>query len=175
MANKLYRGGLDQTHDCMIVHACHQQALPAGVTEELFDAVMAEYSYVAWSMYNYPSVTANTQAGIGFLLEELLGFMDERVAGNSTDTATFWSGHDTTIAPLLNAFGMWDGVWIPYAAHVEIEIWKDTEPRTPQYFVRVVYNGHVVSTKCGSEGLCPYDNFRASLEPMLPVEGGCDE
>lgn len=37
---------------------------------------------------------------------------------------SLFSGHDTTLIPMLHAFGLFDGEWPPYASHIEMELYR---------------------------------------------------
>ena len=69
---------------------------------------------------------------------------------------TLYSGHDTVIAPVLAALGVYNRfcTWPPYASHIVFELWKNA--RTPSltrpsnetmrdFYVRVLYNGKDVT------------------------------
>jgi hypothetical protein len=40
----------------------------------------------------------------------------------SQERVAFFSGHDTTILPLITALGNYDGIWPPYASLMRIEL-----------------------------------------------------
>ena len=46
-------------------------------------------------------------------------------------------GHDTTILPLLAAWGVWDGHWPTYASLLSIELYETSE----DHLFRMVYAG----------------------------------
>lgn len=146
------------------------------MTQELFSAINAEFAYTYWMQYNYPTAQLNAQAGIGFLLEEMVARMDSAITSNVTDTLTLWSGHDTSVIPMLNALGLWRGAWAPYAAQLVFEIWEDANGA---FYIRIIYNGEVLSgdfptgTCDIATGLCPYDDFRSFAEARFPVDGAC--
>uniref|UniRef100_A0A0G4HSG0 Uncharacterized protein n=1 Tax=Chromera velia CCMP2878 TaxID=1169474 RepID=A0A0G4HSG0_9ALVE len=85
---------------------------------------------------------------------------------NSPPLVVF-SGHDTTIGPLLDVLGLWDGKWPPYASLLLLEMYFTTEGRK----FRLIYNGEVVTHRfkgCKddqSEHLCD-----VSLSPFLSRE-----
>ncbi|KAF9577341.1 hypothetical protein BGW38_007499 [Lunasporangiospora selenospora] len=72
-----------------------------------------------------------------------------------------YSGHDTTLAPLLGLLDGADMRWPPYASNLLIELWSSHG----EYFVRVIYNQEFVKTQsdwCDLEW-CPLDKFVAYL------------
>ncbi|KAK3838175.1 MAG: histidine phosphatase superfamily [Linnemannia gamsii] len=79
---------------------------------------------------------------------------------------SFYSGHDTTVLPLLGLFDAEDMRWPPYASNILVELWK-----TPQeeHFVRVLYNQAVLLTKsnwCNLEW-CPLEAFVTHLDRFI--------
>lgn len=73
-----------------------------------------------------------------------------------------YSGHDSTIIPLMAMLGHPLEVWPTYASHVVFELWQYTSQRnTVSHYVRVLYNGNHLqlrkSTALGS--LIPYSEF----------------
>lgn len=84
--------------------------------------------------------------GMGRLLQELVQNMESCITGSSSEKLHLFSGHDTTVVPLLAAFGMELDHWPPYASHVELELWQcPSDSNTSAYYVRVVYNGDEVT------------------------------
>ncbi|KAF9293960.1 hypothetical protein BGZ88_004640 [Linnemannia elongata] len=79
---------------------------------------------------------------------------------------SFYSGHDTTILPLLGLFDAEDMRWPAYASNILVELWKTLHG---EYFVRVLYNQAVLATKsnwCDLEW-CPMDGFVAHLDRFI--------
>ena len=62
---------LDHFADCLRTHHCHGLPWPKGMTEDLYNKAWAEFSWQVYNMFKYPSVQANAQVGIGFLLKEM--------------------------------------------------------------------------------------------------------
>jgi len=62
-----------------------------------------------------------------------------------------YSGHDSTLVPLLCGLGCYDGVWPPYASYLALEIVRSKS--SGERFVRAVYNDQEVSMgSCGHGG-----------------------
>ncbi|KAF9096587.1 Acid phosphatase-like protein 2 [Mortierella sp. GBA35] len=82
---------------------------------------------------------------------------------------SFYSGHDTTVLPLLGLFDAEDMRWPPYASHMLVELWKT--PRG-EHFVRVLYNQAVLATKSNWCELkwCPLDTFVEHLNRFIPED-----
>ena len=139
----------------------------------MYNAVMTEIEYQYHTIYHYPTPVANAQAGIGFLLDEMKDYM-LAVVTNSTSfpqyKLTLWSGHDTTLVPLLVAFNQWNGVWAQYASQMQFEIYQSRSQGT--YSIRIAYNGkNLVLPGCETE-VCDWDTFYTFLLTLLP-NGNC--
>ena len=52
-----------------------------------------------------------------------------------------FSGHDTTLVPLLKGIGAWNDVWPPYSSDLAFELYEDS---SGDHLVKIVYNGQVV-------------------------------
>jgi len=75
------------------------------------------------------------------LLDELGTFISGE-AGGRGPVLRYFSGHDSTLIPLLSALGAWGGEWPPYAASVVFEVWGAPGARSPDATTVVVrYNG----------------------------------
>lgn len=65
-----------------------------------------------------------------------------------------YSGHDSTVTPLMINLGVHDRTkWTPYATRVVFELWRDAEADSSKassvdlYYFRVLVNGKVVTSK----------------------------
>ncbi len=89
-----------------------------------------------------------------------MGKIDKLIEDQRNDShgshLTIYSGHDTVIAPVLAALGVYNKFcsWPPYASRVVFELWKNnrklSRSRTGMesirdYYVRVLYNGNDVT------------------------------
>jgi ubiquitin-like domain-containing CTD phosphatase 1 len=84
-----------------------------------------------------------------------------------------FSGHDTTIMPLLATLGpnVWDGTtWTPYASMMILEIHElidgqsDKSVFTSDYAFRLLYNGEVLTDKMDG---CPADSDLCDVKVLL--------
>ena len=97
-----------------------------------------------------------------------------------------YSGHDSTVTPLLINLGVHDRRrWTPYATRVVFELWRDTlidssmQPDSIEnFYFRVLVNGEVVTSKmkfCGDalvdEELCPVQELVSWLSNGEGIEG----
>eukprot|EP01096_Ripella_sp_DP13-Kostka_P016378 TRINITY_DN795_c0_g1_i1.p1 TRINITY_DN795_c0_g1~~TRINITY_DN795_c0_g1_i1.p1 ORF type:complete len:463 (-),score=200.17 TRINITY_DN795_c0_g1_i1:35-1342(-) len=153
--------------DCFNVHLCHNFPIP--VPMSIYQDVVDAYTWDKKMEYNYPTPQKFAQAGMGFLLEEIATFLKAPIFGNQTTQFALISGHDTTLAPILVALGVWDGVWTPYASMINFELYK--YQTSGKFYVRVLYNGSEIKLPAPcSAVLCPSDVFfNQFLGPILPT------
>ncbi|XP_019622455.1 PREDICTED: lysophosphatidic acid phosphatase type 6-like isoform X1 [Branchiostoma belcheri] len=71
-----------------------------------------------------------------------------------------YSGHDTTLIPLLKALGIFDDRWPPYAAHVTVEFYQDAKKNS---FVKVLYIEEEKQVQGCSAVLCPFEEFQEAM------------
>ncbi|KAF9995734.1 hypothetical protein BGZ79_010548 [Entomortierella chlamydospora] len=105
------------------------------------------------------------QLGIGPLTNDIKQNLLKAKA-NGKIRFSFYSGHDTTISPLLGMLDALDQRWPPYASSVLIELWKSPGG---QHYVRVLYNGAILPTKsrwCDLEW-CPLDAFISYIDRFI--------
>jgi len=149
--------------DAFSVMTCYNIPYPKGITA---DQVKQVVSVANWE-YNYQlSNVTLVKLWIGGFVDELLQRIQDKIAGKLTLKYMHYSGHDTTIAPLTTAFGVYDGFWPPYASHVQIELYSNLG----KYYVQVKYQGIAQSMKnCGGT-FCPLEQFLLNVKPYSSVD-----
>jgi hypothetical protein len=145
-------------------------SLPNGATYE--DARFI-FDTTAYLSYHELNTTQMRRFSAGLLVKEMMSNIDNTIAGVEDNRFFFFSAHDTTVYPLLNAFGAWseDETWPPFASHVELELWRtrDSENNNREnYAVSLTYNGRVMSffNECNSP--CPLVKLDGLLEKIIP-------
>ena len=97
-----------------------------------------------------------------------------------------FSGHDTTLMPLLASLGprVFDGTWPPYASMIAIEMHqvnldgtKDKQLYPTDYAFRLVYNGQVITSRmdgCHEDAeLCDAEILFSQLESFATRARNC--
>ena len=59
---------------------------------------------------------------------------------NSVPALHLYSGHDTTLVPLLVGLGVYDDEWPPYTADLAFELYEDEEGK---HFIKVLFQQKV--------------------------------
>lgn len=174
LLNEPTKPNLHALFDTFIAMEAHERPLPAGVhAPELLE--LEKHSMQLWFQVYNERLQASRLAIGRFLHEMLQGQhgMDQAVKGAKASSAytkfAIYSGHDSTLAPLLGAFRIGDGRWPPFASHVTFELFSTPkEVRVPQdYYVRVKYNDRVMEVEhclSASDKHHPKDRSLCTLE-----------
>lgn len=111
-----------------------------------------------------PNKRKNLQLCVGPLLQILLGNIEEKLQGTSSEPNRklfLYSAHDTTIIPCLMAMGVFDMKWPPYAADITLELHQHRQ--TKEAFVKVSYIGQDQHIRGCSGVYCPLEEFKQAL------------
>lgn len=153
--------------DCLRTHYCHGLAWPQGMTMQLYSRAWEELSWQFFSQAKYPSVEENARTGIGFLLRKIWQNMNDSISGASQRKFLLYSGHDTTLIPLLTALQTGIEEWPHYASMMLVELYNITH--SSGRAVRIVYNGKILSMPfCGNATLCDYNTFSQYMSTVTP-------
>lgn len=95
---------------------------------------------------------------IGRFVREILRDLKAALAADSPVKFLIYSGHDSTLVPILCALDMYDDVWPPYAAYLSLEI-AHAVGNEKELFVRANYNGEYKHMFKETTLWCPYDTF----------------
>lgn len=159
------------------------KSLPRWLEDEVNRLATAEFShFVAPSLRDAHGHTV-LRLSMGRLLDQLLARMDEAVeaaaaagkggAGSSSSSSSpplirLFSGHDSTVLPLLVAVGGRDVVrWPPYCSHVVLEL---HEAAPSQWFVRVLFNKEPLPVGKGKGNGDDDDNPHHHHHHAVPLE-----
>lgn len=103
----------------------------------------------------------------GPFLKEILDHFDQKINGSLTKKMWQYSGHDTTVANLMQCLNVYDNEVPPYASALILELHKQRR----QYHVRVSYRKDQVLTDLtipGCTARCPLDNLKNLMQPVIP-------
>eukprot|EP00835_Amoeboradix_gromovi_P006400 NODE_744_length_4636_cov_0.275033.p2 type:complete len:343 gc:universal NODE_744_length_4636_cov_0.275033:4514-3486(-) len=143
----------------------HQHTTPANIKKE----DLAKFTHYAaiehWSPY---TTELGARLGIGRLLGDLTRYI------NGSSDFVLLSGHDSTLAPLLSAYGAFNTgniFWPPFGSALFIERIKWNGGK----FARMRFNDQIVHIpKCKSkeegDGWCPLTTFLEITKAMTPVD-----
>ncbi|KAK6166677.1 hypothetical protein SNE40_023315 [Patella caerulea] len=110
----------------------------------------------------------------GPILGQIVNNIQMKIAGQLNYKMMMYSGHDTTVAALLNAMKVFNQESPPYTATVIIELHEENN----QYFVYSYYKNNTWPnttsihnlTLPGCDFRCPVDKFDALTKDSIPVD-----
>lgn len=168
-------GTLEKYFDSIHTRACHnhpdlRNQAGVSVSQATKDQIIVEGNCeILYQYKTSPHAQEFIRLVLGNFLKEIIGEMEE-TAKHPSKWGTklhIYSGHDTTISPLLGSLLLPDEMfyWPPYASNILFEMWTETEAYEPDspfssFIVRVLYNGEVIPLSwCGGAELCPLAEF----------------
>ncbi|KAF9326637.1 hypothetical protein BG006_009953 [Podila minutissima] len=161
--------------DTILPRVCHGQPLQCVqgddddeekecVTHDTATKILQNVATQTTEMYrDAKGIFEVLQLGIGPLAQEIKRNLLAAKDNTTKVLLNVYSGHDTTLSPLLGMLDSADMRWPPYAANMLMELWKSG---SDEHFVRVIYNHKIVETKSGWCDLswCPLEKFTAHLD-----------
>lgn len=207
-------GEMDQNTllDCLMTTICTDRELPDDVNdygeENSWFQALADYDVQSYNLVMKYNNSEYAKLGMGPLWAEILETWDLFLEGEfffqsgppltpSSDTSdteetiipprlSVYSGHDTTIMPLLASISpnLWnDTDWAPYASMMLIEIhefidgWTDSSIFTSSYAFRLIYNGKILTPSvpgCPADlELCDLMVLKNIVEPFATRSQDC--
>lgn len=188
--------------DAVLPSVCHNQPLPCSsqtgecLTESLAADMMAEADRMFCNRYaGRQGLNATMLATYPFMLEIVKALKRATLPDDNNPLGIF-TGHDTVIAPVLSALGVYSKpslcIWPPYASRIVFELWqpkadveraKARNKATPKLaqehdkapvrsLVRVLYNGLDITTMipaCKEALSKPPITAYAGAEKMCPL------
>ena len=163
--------------DICTTRTCHGFSLPPGVTRTLFQASCEAAQWQSGFIY---ASEETAMWDIGSFWEELVNHMNVCVhsvkSGGTTCSPSFllFSGHESTLYPMLASLQAYNGYFIPYASHMEMELY---EGDGHVFYIRLLFNGDdiLLPGKSISPSSCPalykYSDFLDYIRPFLaPID-----
>ncbi|KAF9180108.1 Acid phosphatase-like protein 2 [Haplosporangium sp. Z 11] len=162
--------------DTVLPRVCHGKQLQCRrlgvdseercITNESADRILENVGVQTAEVFrDGEGVFQGLQLGIGPLSSEIKQNL-LNAKGRSKVRFSLYSGHDTTILPMLGMLDSADLRWPPYASNLLIELWKSPKG---EHFVRVLYNHRILETQSDWCDLawCPLDTFVAHLDRFI--------
>ena len=163
-------------HDAMTVIKTHGKTLPDGMTEDLLLAINKEASKRMLALVA-PGVELShreelLKLSMGRMFDSVVQRMSACADGQPKHQMYMYSGHDTTIMPLLATLGQDVTTWPPYVSNVIFELWESRKDGKTQDFVRVLVNGKEVDLPNMLPGMCAFLLALPHGEPSLCIVQG---
>jgi hypothetical protein len=183
--------------DCLMCTICTDRPLPAAVdeydgTDDNWFSRLATYDTQSFTLLMKYNQSEFAKLALGPLWYEIMvninPFLTETqtVSQNPAPKLALFSGHDTTIMPLLASLGsdVWnDTEWAPYASMMLIEIHElidgQSDPTlfTSNFAFRLLYNGKVLTPLVGgcpeTCELCDIAHLKSKVDPIATRNTDC--
>jgi lysophosphatidic acid phosphatase type 6 len=140
-------------------HRVHGRKYITDITEEEEDRVSDIAGWMWGQLYNDDALN---RMAIGRFLHEMTTDLTEPRLQNKK--MLVYSGHDSTLVPLLCALRIYDDKWPPYASYLTLEL--VTRQATGERFVRACYNDQTLAMLGHDAALLPYEQFVARLKQL---------
>lgn len=129
----------------MTVAKSHGKPLPKGMTDDLLLEINKEAAKRMLALVA-PGVELShreelLKLSMGRLFDTVVQRMRQVASGQSKDKLYCYSGHDTTVMPLLATVGQDVTTWPPYVSNVVFELWEGQKGGQKQQYVKVLVNG----------------------------------
>ncbi|OHT06690.1 histidine acid phosphatase [Tritrichomonas foetus] len=132
--------------DYLNTMTCTNQELPdfvkEVVTDELFEQTQKDIAY-----YSYGHYSIRRGVGASAILRDLFNNIDAQLEGKAEERFFLYSAHDSTLASILSAFGIYSEELPTYRSHLAFEIWENEandKGGSKEKYVRVVFNGEPI-------------------------------
>ena len=89
---------------------------------------------------------------MGVLLHTLIENIEAKINGDNGTKLYLYSGHDSSVMPVLAALGMEIESWPPYCSNVIIELWRKPDGK---HVVRCFFNGEEIAIPNVPQGSQP--------------------
>ncbi|KAI9478618.1 MAG: histidine phosphatase superfamily [Benjaminiella poitrasii] len=164
--------------DTLIAAKVHGYKLPKDIDDEKLLRELEEVVVKEWFHGNMVSEEVR-RLSLGRLMGEIRDRMINKIDNAQEEKLklAIYSGHDTTVAPLLIILNAFDDRWPPFGSAILFELFKQKE--TNEHFVRVKYNEKTLKLPgCASKGdhkegdssLCTLDAFKKIVKDQVPVD-----
>ena len=165
--------------DTLVAAKAHGFKLPSDIDEDILrdleDIVVKEW------FYGHMASAEVRRLGLGRLMGVIRDRMSLREKGGIEDDEklklAIYSGHDTTVGPILIILNAFDNKWPPFGSAILFELFKQKE--SDQHFVRVKYNENTLELpgcqakgdhKQGDKSLCTFEAFKKIVKDQVPTD-----
>ena len=171
MMNRIFR-----IYDLLKCMHGNEIELPKGYNKSHID-LLEQVVVDQWARV-YDSGEEVSRKAIGRFVAEMAAPIQDAVAGKpDAPKLAVFSGHDSTIVPLLCAFKAFDGSYPDFASIVSFELFKSKSFFDRSFYVRMSYNGEPVAIPAcqapdshlkGDKTICSIDAFMKEVNRIVP-------
>jgi len=157
--------GVYNNYECMLGN---KMPMPPFLTPEVGDALRSAAGRDNTFGFRTKEICS---LSIGLFVKDIFnGILTYLNNPNLAPKFVLYSGHDNTLSPLINGFNIVRNEHPPMGSTLTFEIWEDTasDDKTKKYYVRAVFNNHVVRfPRC--DDFCPFKEFEKQVRSLIPI------
>jgi acid phosphatase len=164
-------------YDTFIAKMAHGYPLPPDISyKDMYD--LEKHVFTNWfELASTDPLVA--RLSIGRALGEMCQKFEDVSKGNSSLKLAIYSGHDSTLGPILGGLKVADGRWPAFGSQISMEMFLDTKTKQQtNYYIRFLYNGKILTLpvckekgnhKEGNETFCTLNAFLGCVKSLVPV------
>ncbi|XP_049848267.1 counting factor 60-like [Schistocerca gregaria] len=157
----------------------HNLPFPQGITPESVVKACELSGKYHGELLSDPLVC---KLGIGRLLKDIVQHLQYKISTRSIDGSepangdwsprlVLLSGHDSTLAPLLQTLKLSKGIHPTMGSVIAFELWAQKSQPEPTYFVKVMYNFEdMIIPECNNQIMCPWNDFFELTKSKIPQD-----
>lgn len=160
-----------QISDTSFCEKAHNMSLPSWINETVYNKLRELEAYQFTLLFNNNEMSMLKG---GPLLSQIITNMNKKINDVFMKTKMFmYSAHDTTVAALLSALGLYDGKSPQYTASVVVEL---HEQQVGQFYVNIFYKNVTDNSTAYPLTLpnctidCPIDKFIQLTKDAVPTD-----
>jgi lysophosphatidic acid phosphatase type 6 len=150
--------------EVLTCYSVHNIELPNSITLKDVEKITDLVGFMWGRIYGDDELN---RLAIGRFIREMISDLESSLSESQLSCHVkmlLYSGHDSTLVPLLCALGIYDGVWPLYASYITIEtvICRNSDKKK----VRVTYNDKDQIIKGADNIWCDYEVFMNRMKKM---------
>lgn len=154
--------------DGLSTFACHSMPPPCNaqgmcLTAKALESIWEPIDFQSNCLHKNENYKKYAKANMHGLLNRIAHKMNAAIHNKTATRFHLYSGHDTTVSPLITAMELEDAVWPGYASRITFELYQ--QHSTNQHLVRILQNGQVVTSEAvfcqnkTKDGFCNFSSF----------------
>ncbi|KAJ5076752.1 lysophosphatidic acid phosphatase type 6 [Anaeramoeba ignava] len=152
-----------QIENCFICRLAHNKSFPPGMTQEILDQVANESN---WEWNKLSSTKEIQKLKIGRFIEDIVNAIMAKINNQIAYKWMLYSGHDTTLAPLLQSYNVYDNTVPDYSSYVIFELYQDDQTST--YYIKLSYNNEDLIIPGCENTYCELETFMSISTKLIP-------
>jgi len=161
-----------EIYDALFCEKSHNITWDSWVTEDIYKN-LTSLNDIQWQAMYYGEELQKLSGGL-FLNEIIIQLKQISDTPNQeiAEKLRIYSGHDTDVAALLSAIGVYNGIQPPYASCFIIELWKNTSSNLNNFenvFVKMYFKTNLTQNSTDLPELILKDCNPCSLRKFIEV------